>query len=155
MFRECIGVQTVSLPTTTHILVGSGFFQFLARNQVCQRGVMQKTIRSLEGCKAQCAAVAACAYLAWWDEDSKKECVHYSGATCQRTGLSGRRENRLFKKLGLIQGPVPYRPTTGSELRSAVLAYTTDCAYDSDDESTDAETNVREICVCVCRNKCT
>ena len=68
---------------------------------MCQRGVTQKTIKSLEACKARCAAVAACTYLAW-DASSNKECVHYTGATCQRTELPDGSDNQLFKKTGLI-----------------------------------------------------
>ena len=76
----------------------------LATNKVCQQGVLQKTFKTLEVCKARCAAVAACAYLAW-DQSSKKECVHYSDETCQITGLSANSgENQLFKKFGSMQG---------------------------------------------------
>ena len=83
------------------MLLGAGIFKLLANNKVCQQGAIRKTANSLEACKARCAAVAACAYLAWWEANSKKECVHYSYETCQTTGLSGHGEtNQLFKKIG-------------------------------------------------------
>ena len=95
-----IGLNSVSWPTNTHFSIGAVFFK-LFTNKVCQQGVIQKTAKTLEACKARCAAVAACAYLAW-DQSSKEECVHYSDDTCQMTGLSGG-ENQMFKKFGSIQ----------------------------------------------------
>ena len=38
--------------------------------------------------------LSACNYFGW-DQISKKECVHYYAATCQRRKLSGQK-NRLF-----------------------------------------------------------
>ena len=104
MFWKSIEVQTISWMTTPLFLIGAGVFKLLATNKVCQLGVIQKSVKSLEACKARCAAVAACAYLAW-DQSSKKECVHYSDETCQMTRLSANSgESRLFKKFGSMQG---------------------------------------------------